>query len=76
MKKVIHIYKTYKPFTHGGVETYIDSIINYKNSKFKHTLLSIGNINHTNQKKKYLKKVFQLILIPYLFNFFFIYIKM
>ena len=60
MKKVIHIYKTYKPFTHGGVETYIDSIINYKNSKFKHTLLSIGNINHTNQKKKIFKKSFSI----------------
>ncbi len=60
MKKVIHIYKTYKPFTHGGVETYIDSIINYKNSKFKHILLSIGNINHTNQKKKIFKKSFSI----------------
>ena len=50
MRKVIHIYKTYKPFTHGGVETYIDSILNYQGSKFEHTLLSIGNINHTNNK--------------------------
>ena len=60
MKKVIHIYKTYKPFTHGGVETYIDSILNYQGSKFEHTLLSIGNINHTNKKKKIFKTSFAI----------------
>ena len=49
MKKIIHIYKTYKPFTQGGVETYIDSIISYKDSKFEHNLFSIGDVNHTSQ---------------------------
>ena len=58
MKKVIHIYKTYKPFTQGGVETYIDSIISYKDSKFEHNLLSIGNVNHTSQNIKIFKKSF------------------
>ena len=60
MKKVIHIYKTYKPFTHGGVEAYIDSIISYKNSKFEHNLLSIGNFNHKSFKKKIFKKTLSL----------------
>ena len=58
MKKVIHIYKTYKPFSHGGVEEYIDSIINYQDSKYEHFLLSIGNVNHTSHKKKIFKKSF------------------
>ena len=58
MKKVIHIYKTYNPFTQGGVETYIDSLIGYQYSKFEHNLLSIGNVNHSNDKKKIFKKSF------------------
>ena len=58
MKKIIHIYKTYKPFTQGGVETYIDSIISYKDSKFEHNLFSIGDVNHTSQNIKIFKKSF------------------
>ena len=58
MKKVIHIYKTYKPFTQGGIEEYIDSIISHQNSKFEYNLLSIGNINHTSDKVKIFKKSF------------------
>ena len=58
MKKVIHIYKTYKPFTQGGIEEYIHSIISYQNSKFDYNLLSIGNVNHTSDKVKIFKKSF------------------
>ena len=68
MRKVIHIYKTYKPFTHGGVETYIDSILNYQGSEISTHSIGIGN-NNIQIKKKYLKQVLQLILMLYLFNF-------
>ncbi len=58
MKKVIHIYKTYKPFTQGGVEAYIDSILSYQKTKYDHNLLSIGNVNQSSDKKKIFKKSF------------------
>ncbi len=61
MKKVIHIYKTYKPFTQGGVEAYIDSIINYQKTKYDHNLLSIGNVNQSSDKKKIFKKTFSFM---------------
>ena len=50
MKKVFHLYKTFSPYTHGGVEKYIESIINSQ-SKFNHQILSIGNNKLSNSKK-------------------------
>ncbi len=55
MNKIYHLYKTFYPFTHGGVESYIDSIINNKN-KFDHYLISIGDKKFNNKKKIIFKK--------------------
>lgn len=57
MKKVFHLYKTFSPYTHGGVEKYIESIINSQ-SKFNHQILSIGNNKLSNSKKIIFKKTF------------------
>ncbi len=57
MKKVFHLYKTFSPYTHGGVETYIETIINSQ-SKFDHQILSIGNNKFSNPKKVIFKKTF------------------
>lgn len=57
MKRVFHLYKTFSPYTHGGVETYIESIISSQ-SKFDHQILSIGNNRFSNSKKIIFKKTF------------------
>ena len=57
MKKVFHLYKTFSPYTHGGVEKYIESIINSQ-SKFNHQILSIGNNKLSISKKIIFKKNF------------------
>ena len=58
MKKVFHLYKTFSPYTHGGIETYVDSIIQSE-SKFEHYFLSIGNSSLSNSQKIIFKKTFQ-----------------
>ncbi|MDB0034121.1 glycosyltransferase [Alphaproteobacteria bacterium] len=58
MKKVFHLYKTFYPYTHGGIETYIDSIIQSQ-SKFEHYFLSIGNSSLSNSQKFIFKKTFR-----------------
>lgn len=55
MKKIYHLYKTFQPFTYGGVEGYIESIISSKSS-FNHYLLSIGDDKYNNKQKKIFKK--------------------
>ena len=35
MKKILHIYKTYYPFSRGGVETTIDLLHKKKSKKYK-----------------------------------------
>ena len=57
MTKVFHLYKTFYPYSHGGVEKYIDSIMN-SNSHFDHYLISIGDENLSNAKKIIFKKTF------------------
>ena len=57
MKKVFHLYKTFSPYTHGGVETYIETIINSQ-SKFDHQILSIGNNKLSNSQRVIFKKTF------------------
>ena len=57
MKKVFHLYKTFFPYTHGGVETYIETIINSQ-SKFDHQILSIGNNKLSNSQRVIFKKTF------------------
>ena len=51
MKKIFHIYKTFYPFTHGGVETYIESLQTSAISTYDHYLLRIGDMNFSNEKK-------------------------
>lgn len=58
MKKIFHIYKTFYPFTHGGVETYIESLQTSAISTYDHYLLSIGDMNFSNEKKIIFKKSF------------------
>ena len=57
MKRVFHLYKTFSPHTRGGVETYIESIINSQ-SKFDHQILSIGNNKLSNSKKIIFQETF------------------
>ena len=72
MKRVFHLYKTFSPHTRGGVETYIESIINSQ-SKFDHQILSIGNNKLSNSKKiifqetfNYSSDVFSISLCKYI----------
>lgn len=58
MKKIFHIYKTFYPFSHGGIETYIESLQTSSVTRYEHCLLSIGDTNFSDKKKIIFKKSF------------------
>ena len=56
--KILHVYKTYKPNTLGGVEEFIDTIVNSSQENIYGTL-SLGNQNSINYHKNTLSFVFK-----------------
>ena len=61
MKKILHIYKTYYPFSRGGVETTIDLLHKKKSKKYKIFFVGCG-------KKELKKKIY--IFLKQILSFF------
>lgn len=52
MKKILHLTKTYHPYTYGGVETVIKKITNLLSKNYKFDILSTNKFDNTLIKKK------------------------
>ena len=52
MKKILHLTKTYHPFTYGGIETAIQKIIKFLDKNYKFDILSTNKFKDSLIKRK------------------------